>query len=309
VFVGFFTNSYKLEDKTIIIIVGPTAVGKTKIALELAQRFNTKIISADSRQCFRELEKGVAKPSQSQLDSIQHYFINSHSIEEEVNAAVFEKLALKRADEIFLEHEIAIMVGGTGLYIKGFCEGLDEMPAIDPSIRREIQIHYEQDGLGWLQEEIRINDPGFYKTGEILNPQRLMRALEVKLATGSPISSFRLKQKKPRPFQMIKTGLLSDKGTLHHNIDNRVDAMMEAGLLDEVKSLLPYRHLNALQTVGYAELFSCLDGMISLEQAIDLIKKNTKRYAKRQTTWFKKDSEIKWLDPGEAQLLEKITQS
>ena len=275
----------------------------------MAQHFNTSIISADSRQCFRELDIGVAKPSASALDSIQHYFINSHSIEEEVNAAVFEKLALKWADEIFQDHETAILVGGTGLYIKSFCEGLDEIPAVDPAIRNEIQLQYEQFGIGWLQEEIRLNDPHFYKTGEIQNPQRLMRALEVRRATGIPISGFRLKQKKSRPFHIIKTGLFSDKQTLHRNIDLRVDAMMDAGLLDEVKSLLSYRHQNALQTVGYTELFSYLDGIISLEQAVELIKKNTKQYAKRQITWFKRDSEIRWVEPGDGQLLKKITQS
>jgi len=298
-----------LKNKTIIIIVGPTAVGKTRIAIELARHLTTKIISADSRQCFRELDIGVAKPSRTELESIHHYFINSHSIEDEVNAAIFEKLALKWAGEIFQEHENAIMVGGTGLYIRGFCEGLDEIPAVDPYIRREIQLQYEQNGIAGLQEEMLLTDPDFYKNGELQNPQRLMRALEVMRSTGRSISSYRSKQKKQRPFQMIKIGLLLDKETLHSNIDKRVDIMMEAGLLEEAKSLLPLRHLNGLQTVGYTELFSYLDGIISLEQAIDLIKKNTKQYAKRQMTWFRKYSEIRWLKPGDWQPAKMITQS
>ena len=298
-----------MKNKTIIIIVGPTAVGKTRIAIELARHLTTKIISADSRQCFRELDIGVAKPSRTELESIHHYFINSHSIEDEVNAAIFEKLALKWAGEIFQEHENAIMVWGTGLYIRGFCEGLDEIPAVDPYIRREIQLQYEQNGIAGLQEEMLLTDPDFYKNGELQNPQRLMRALEVMRSTGRSISSYRSKQKKQRPFQMIKIGLLLDKETLHSNIDKRVDIMMEAGLLEEAKSLLPLRHLNGLQTVGYTELFSYLDGIISLEQAIDLIKKNTKQYAKRQMTWFRKYSEIRWLKPGDWQPAKMITQS
>jgi tRNA dimethylallyltransferase len=288
-----------LKNKTIIAIVGPTAVGKTAAAVQLAQHLHTEIISADSRQCFKELNIGVAKPSAAELQSVKHYFINSSSIHEEVNAALFEKLALQWAEEIFEEHDTAVMVGGTGLYIKAFCEGLDDMPAVDLTIRKNIQSQYEQEGISWLQNEVRKNDAVFYEKGEIYNPQRLMRALEIKLSTGTSILSFRSQQKKQRSFQIIKTGLNVPKETLHQHIDTRVNQMMEDGLLDEVRNLIPLRHLNALQTVGYAELFRHLDGDISLTEATDLIKKNTRHYAKRQLTWFKKDDEVKWMAPGE----------
>jgi len=255
------------------------------------------------------MEIGVAKPSRAELSSIPHYFINSHSIQEEVNAALFERLALPWTEEIFRERDIAIMVGGTGLYIRAFCEGLDEMPVVDPSLRKEIQSRYEQEGIGWLREEIRIHDPHFYRTGEIQNPQRLMRALEVKLATGKPISSFRSSRKKTRDFQIRKIGLRLDKETLYRRIDRRVEQMIDSGLLPEVRALGPFRRLNALQTVGYTELFSFLDGEISLDQAIDLIKKNTRKYAKRQLTWFARDQEIRWLDPADPKIHEKLTQA
>jgi tRNA dimethylallyltransferase len=308
-FVGFCTSSCKLKNKIIIIIVGPTAIGKTSVAIQIAQHFHTKIISADSRQCFKELNIGVAKPSAAELQSIHHYFISSHSIYEEVNAALFEQLALQWANEIFEQHDVAVMVGGTGLYIKAFCEGLDDMPLVDLSIRKEIQSHYEKEGIIWLQNEIRGNDPAFYTAGEMHNPQRMMRALEVKLTTGKSILSFRSQQKKKRPFDIIKVGLHLNKEELHRNINNRVDEMMSDGLLNEVKNLLPERRLNALQTVGYSELFSFFDRKISLHEATDLIKKNTRHYAKRQITWFKKDNDIQWVAPEDWDIIKKITQS
>jgi tRNA dimethylallyltransferase len=298
-----------LKNKTIIIIVGPTAVGKTSAAIQLAEHFHTKIISADSRQCFKELNIGVAKPSIAELQSVHHYFINTFSVNEEVNAALFEQLALQWTEEIFAENDFAVMVGGTGLYIKSFCEGLDEMPIADLLIRKEIQRQYEQNGLTWLQNELQKNDPEFYIKGEIQNPQRMMRALEIKLTTGKSILSFRSQQKKERPFNIIKIGLQLTKEDLHRNINNRVEAMMTDGLLNEVKNLLPQRNLNALQTVGYSELFNYFDEKISLIEAIDLVKKNTRHYAKRQMTWFKKDGDIKWVVPDDFDLIKKITQS
>jgi tRNA dimethylallyltransferase len=293
-----------LKNKTVIIIVG-----KTSVAVQLAQRLQTKIISADSRQCFKELNIGVAKPSIEELQSIHHYFINTFSVHEEVNAALFEKLALQWAKEIFTENDFAVMVGGTGLYIKAFCEGLDEMPIADLLIRKEIQRQYEQNGLTWLQNELQKNDPEFDIKGEIQNPQRMMRALEIKLTTGKSILSFRSQQKKERPFNIIKIGLQLSKEYLHRNINNRVDKMMDDGLLNEVKNLLPYKNLNALQTVGYSEIFNYLDEKISLTEAIDLIKKNTRHYAKRQMTWFRKDNDIKWVLPNDFDTIKKITQS
>jgi len=298
-----------LKNKTVIVIVGPTAVGKTSIAIQLAQHLHTKIISADSRQCFKELNIGVAKPSLQELQLVHHYFINSHSIHEDVNAGVFENLSLECADEIFQENETAVMVGGTGLYVKAFCEGLDEMPEIDLSIRKNIQWHYEEAGIDWLQNEIKNNDLEFYNSGEIQNPQRMMRALEVKLSTGKSILSFRSQQKKERAFDIKKIGLQLPKEELHRNINNRVDEMITNGLIDEVKNLISERNLNALQTVGYKEIFDYFDNKINLEEAIALIKKNTRHYAKRQMTWFKKDESIQWISPNDSEQLEKITQS
>jgi tRNA dimethylallyltransferase len=293
-------------------------VGKTAAAIRLAESLHTKIISADSRQCYKELNIGVAKPSPEELRAVQHYFINSHSIRQEVNAALFEELALQWTEEIFREPPspqpqlflqsglppevrlpTPIMVGGTGLYIKAFTEGLDEIPPIDPGIRQQVQQQYEQSGLAWLQEEIRQRDPAFFAAGEILNPQRGMRALEVMLSTGHSILSYQAKQRRPRPFRIRMIGLLLPKEELHRRINDRVDQMMEQGLLEEVRSLLPFRDHNALQTVGYKEIFGYLDGKCSLDAAITNIKTNTRHYAKRQMTWFRKDPSIEWVDANQ----------
>ncbi len=288
------------RNKTVIVIAGPTAVGKTMVAIQLATHFKTAIISADSRQCFKELNIGVARPSVKELQQVPHYFIASHSIKEEVNAASFEQYALEKVNELFQQQDVVIMVGGTGLYIKAFCEGLDTIPQIDPAIRENIISNYEKNGLMWLQQEVQQKDPFFYASGEIQNPQRMMRALEVMQSTGQSILSFRKNEKVERPFNIIKTGLELPKEELHRNIHTRVDAMMEAGLLEEVKQLAEYKDLNALQTVGYKELYDYLDGQLSLSEAVDRIKINTRQYAKRQMTWFKKDARIKWF--GTAQM-------
>jgi tRNA dimethylallyltransferase len=286
---------------TIIVIAGPTAAGKTALAIQVAKAFDTAIISADSRQCYRELSIGTAKPSPQELQAVPHYFIDSHSIQEEVNAGLFEKLALQYAQEIFQKTPVAVMCGGTGLYIKAFCEGIDDMPAIAPGIREAINKQYEKEGLAWLQQELQQRDPGFYAIAETQNPQRLIRALEVLEATGRSITTFRTANRTPRDFRIIKIGVTRPKELLHRNIHHRVDQMMAAGLLEEVKSVLPYRHHNALQTVGYQEIFDYLDGKTSLEQAIDLIKTHTRQYAKRQLTWFRKDKEFHWIDAAEGE--------
>jgi len=283
--------------KTCIIISGPTAVGKTEVALNLARTFNTRIISADSRQCFKELTIGVAKPSTAELAEVFHYFINSHSIHDNISAADFEKYALQSAGEIFLENDIAIMVGGTGLYINAFCHGLDLIPETEKSIREEIIASYELNGMHWLQEQIGKHDPAYYATGEIHNPQRLMRALEVVRTTGKSILAYQTKKKAERPFDIIKIGLELPRNELYQRINERVDNMIASGLEKEALSLLPYRNLNALQTVGYRELFSYFDGDISRQHAIELIKQHTRNYAKRQITWFKKETDIIWLPP------------
>lgn len=286
-----------MKNKTCIIIAGPTAVGKTSLSLELAKHFNTEIISADSRQCYIELNIGVAKPSPGQLKTVQHYFINSHSIQEEVNAKVFESYAMEKVKSIFERQDIAVIVGGTGLYIKAFCEGIDEIPEIDKGVRENIIIHYKIHGLAWLQNQIREHDPEYYAIGEIQNPQRLMRALEVKLSSGNSILDFRSKGKATRDFKIIKVGLDLPREQLYANINMRVDEMISEGLTDEAIKLFPYKELNALQTVGYRELFAYLEGDVALEQAIEDIKTNTRQYAKRQLTWFRKDPELKWYTP------------
>jgi tRNA dimethylallyltransferase len=282
---------------TCIIIAGATAVGKTTFAIQLAQHLHTQIISADSRQCFKELNIGVAKPSAAELQTVPHHFINSHSITEEVNAAVFEEYALQKVNEIFTKQDFAVVVGGTGLYIKTFCEGIDTLPDINLSVREKIIEDYKLKGLQWLQNEIEKNDPVYFAKGEIKNPQRLMRALEVKLSSGKSITHFQTQQKKQRDFKILKIGLELPREQLMQNINVRVDDMMEQGLLNEVKELQQYKNLNALQTVGYKEIFDYLGGAVTLENAVEQIKINTRQYAKRQMTWFKKDLEFKWISP------------
>lgn len=287
--------------KTVIIIAGPTGAGKTALSLAVARHFNTSIISADSRQCFRELNIGVAKPSPQQLQEIRHEFINSHSIREEVNAALFEELSLKWASEIFSNRDVLIMVGGTGLYLRAFCEGMNQIPAPDEQLRIEIREQYQQYGLPWLQEQISQKDPAFSQSGETRNPQRMMRALEVMESTGRSILSFRNTEKKTRPFRIVSFGIRIPKDILYQRINERVDLMMECGLLEEARSLLPFQHLNALQTVGYTELFEYLNGNSSLQDAVSKIKQNTRHYAKRQMTWFRKDPAIRWLEKSPLQ--------
>ncbi|MFT3679759.1 MAG: tRNA (adenosine(37)-N6)-dimethylallyltransferase MiaA [Ferruginibacter sp.] len=285
------------RNKHCIIIAGPTAVGKTALAVQVAQHFSTQIISADSRQCFKELDIGVAKPSAAELQLVEHYFISSHSVQEEVNAAIFEQYALEKAAEIFEKNDIAVIVGGTGLYIKAFCEGMDEIPAIDAAVRKKIIDDYNQYGLEWLREAVRANDPVYFAEGEIQNPQRMMRALEVKFGTGRSVVEYRSQNKKKRSFNIIKIGLELPREELVKRINRRVDLMMEAGLQDEVKDLQAYKHLNALQTVGYREFFDYFAGHYTFDGAVEAIKINTRQYAKRQMTWFKKDSEITWYPP------------
>lgn len=281
--------------KKVIVIGGPTATGKTTLSVQLATKLNTEIISADSRQCYKELQIGVARPTKEQLSAIRHHFIASHSIFDEINAAGYEEYALAKVEDLFTHLDTIVMVGGTGLYIKAFTEGLDHIPSVDPSIRKEIISNYEQNGIGWLQEKVKEEDPTFYEKTDYRNPHRLMRALEVKLATGRSIEGFRTGRKKERDFEVEKIAIMMDMSQITANIIQRVDQMMEDGLLEEVISLYPQRHLNALQTVGYREFFEYLDGTISLDEAIELVKINTRQFAKRQITWFKKDPDFKWM--------------
>lgn len=287
------------QNKTAIIICGPTAVGKTAVAIQIAKHLGAEIISADSRQCFKELNIGVARPTEKELQTVPHHFMASHSVNEEVTAVGFEQYALEKIEFLFKKNNVVVLVGGTGLYIKAFEDGLDLIPEINVNIRREIVTNYENLGINWLQQELREKDPVFFKEGEIQNPQRMMRALEVINATGQSILSFRKGKKANRDFKIIKIGLELPKEILHLRIQERVDKMMEQGLLDEVKNMIPYRKHNALQTVGYAELFDYLEGKTELKLAVELIKTHTRQYAKRQMTWFKKDKNIQWFGPNE----------
>ena len=276
--------------------MGPTAVGKTSFAIALAKVFNTEIISADARQCYKEMNIGVARPSVDELKAVTHHFIASHSITENINASYFENWALEKVQTLFTTKDAVVMVGGTGLYIKAFCEGLDLIPAIEPSIRENIIAQYEKLGLRWLQKEVSVKDPQYWEKGEQKNPQRLMRALEVILGTGSSILSFQNKKPIERPFKMAKIGLELDREELYQRINDRVLNMIELGLENEVKSLEAYAHLNALQTVGYSEWKDYFEQKISKEKVIENIQQNTRHYAKRQMTWFKRDPAITWFN-------------
>ena len=286
-------------DKTCIIIAGPTAVGKTSAAIEVAKHFSAEIISSDSRQCYKELNIGVAKPSATQLAEVTHHFINSHSIHTALTAADFENYALQTAEELFRKSNTVVMVGGTGLYIKAFSDGLDDIPTPDENFRHELKSQYQLHGIGWLAEQLAQKDPLFFKSGEMQNPHRMMRALEVMHASGKSILSHYSGRRKVRDFRIIKVALELPRADLYDNINKRTEQMMEDGLLLEAKGLVAWKHLNPLQTVGYREIFEHLEGVTSLERAVELIKQNTRHYAKRQMTWFKKDDEFNWVNAGD----------
>lgn len=288
---------------TVILLAGPTASGKTALAIRLAQWLRTEIISADSRQCYKELSIGTAKPSHEELAAIPHHFIDSHSIREEVNAAMYEQLALQYAADIFSRSNVAVVAGGTGLYIRAFLEGMDTMPEIPPAIRGSVRKAYEAYGLEWLQQTLQQRDPDFYAAAETQNPQRLMRALEVLEASGRSITTFRTATKQPRDFNVIKIGIDLPKPLLHERIHQRVDHMAAAGLVEEVRSVNAYREHNALQTVGYKEIFDYLDEKLSLPEALETVKTHTRQYAKRQLTWFRRDAEMQWFDAREGDLV------
>lgn len=289
-------------------MAGPTAVGKTGFGILLAKALKTEIISVDSRQCFSELSIGVARPSEEELAAVPHHFIASHSVAEDLNAGYFEQYALQKAGELFQQHDAVVMVGGTGLYIKAFCEGIDPMPVVPSEVREAIIAEYEAKGLIWLQSELKHKDPAFWAVAEQQNPQRLMRALEVFNATGKSITVFRSAQKKQRDFEIIKIGLEMPMEVLTTRISQRVDQMIKDGLLSEARSVISYRNKSALQTVGYKEMFDHLDGKISLEEAVRQIKLHTRQYAKRQMTWFKKDTEFTWYDARTVSVEEVLAQ-
>lgn len=285
--------------KTLIAIVGPTAVGKTAMAISLAQYFKTEIISADSRQFYREMSIGTAKPDAKELAAAPHHFINSHSISQDYSAGDFEREALLRLNELFRQHDVVIMVGGSGLFVRALCEGLDDLPKAGEEVRERLNNEMAQLGIEKMKERLNAIDPAYYQVADVDNPQRVVRALEVFEATGKPMSFYHKKDVDKRPFDILTIGLNMERSQLYARINLRVDRMMETGLLDEVKSLIPFRSKPALLTVGYAELFDYLDGNISLGDAVDKIKQNSRRYAKRQITWFKKYGDTVWFQPTE----------
>jgi len=288
------------RSKTLIVIVGPTAVGKTAFAIDLAEQLGTEIISADARQFYREMAIGTAKPSAEQLARVKHHFIDSHSIAEEYSAGDFERDALALLERLFREKDTVVMVGGSGLFVRALCEGLDDLPKTPAGLREELNRTFAAQGIAPLREKLRAIDPVYCQTADLDNPQRVIRALEVFEATGKPLSSFQRRAVAERPFAIRTIGLNGDRKWLYERIARRVDGMMAAGLLEEVRALLPHRHKPALLTVGYAEIFAHLDGKTTLPEAVDLIKQNTRRYAKRQITWFRKYGNALWFDHCEA---------
>lgn len=290
-----------IKKKVLVIIAGPTASGKTSLAIELAQQLKTEIISADSRQFFREMDIGTAKPTAEQLKKVKHHLVNSISVKDDYNAGAFESDALEKLDEIFSKHNAAILVGGSGLYIDAICNGFDRLPEHDENIRNELSELFKTKGIKALQKKLKELDPVYYNTVDVNNTHRVMRAIEVCLVTGKKFSELRTRKKVKRNFSVLKIGLNVERKILYETINERADQMMNDGLLEEAKRLFPLRNHNALQTVGYKELFSHLEGKISLEEAVELIKRNSRRYAKRQLTWFNKDKEIHWFAPEDTE--------
>jgi len=280
----------------LISIVGATAIGKTALSIQLANHFNAEIISCDSRQFFKEMTIGTAVPSKEELSAAKHHFIQHISIFDTYNVGQFEKDTIAKLDELFQKHRIVIMVGGSGLYVDAVLKGLDAFPKVDPQIRETLNLQLETNGIGYLQEQLLALDPVYYKKVALENPHRLIRALEICIGSGKPYSSFLKAETTQRNFTTIKVGLTADRPIMYYRINQRVDIMMKEGLLEEAKALYPHKTLNALQTVGYRELFQYFDGNWTLDFAISEIKKNTRRFAKRQGTWFRKDEATLWFD-------------
>ena len=294
--------------KTLISIVGPTAIGKTSLSILIASYFNTEIISCDSRQFYKEMTLGTAVPEKKELAAVPHHFIQNRSVFEDYNVGAFERDALKVLDTLFKKYNTLVMVGGSGLYVKAVLEGLDDFPKIDPSVRLELKHVLETEGIIPLQDQLKKLDVTTYNTIDIENPQRVIRALEICIGTNLPYSSYKGKLKKKRKFNSIIIGLNGEREKIYQRINRRVDLMIEKGLLDEAQKLYPNKELNALQTVGYKELFSFFEEKITKDEAIQEIKKNTRRFAKRQLTWFKKDPNTYWFDfeIDKSKILKKI---
>lgn len=293
-----------MTQKKLITVVGPTASGKTSLAISIARHFGCEILSCDSRQFFREMQIGTAAPTEPELALAPHHFVHHKSIFEEYSVGDYEKDALKLLDDLYQRYENAVLVGGSGLYVNAVLKGFDSFPPIDGFVRESLQQAYDANGIDWLRERLEKLDPAYYQKVDTSNPQRMMRALEVCIGTGKPYSSFLAGNLARRPFTPVVIGLTAERELLYDRINQRVDMMISDGLVDEARRLYPYRHLNALQTVGYRELFEYFDGFIDLETAVEEIKKNTRRFAKRQLTWFRRDPDVRWFGIGDP--LDKI---
>ena len=283
------------------VITGPTGVGKTRVSTDLASAFGAPVISADSRQMYRELKIGTALPSSQELAKAEHYFIGNISIHNYYNASIFETEAISLLDDLFKKSKLVFMAGGSGLYIDAVCKGIDDLPAVDPDLRKDLAAKYRMKGIAWLRQKLKRLDPLHYEVVDLRNPNRMLKAIEISLMTGKPYSSYLKRVEKERTFNIFKIGLNYGREILYETINNRVDIMFEQGLVEEAKSLFPFRHLNALNTVGYKELFGYMEGKYTLEKARELIKRNSRHYAKRQLTWLARDREIKWVHPSDQQ--------
>ena len=294
-----------VRSKKLIVITGPTAVGKTELCLDVAKHFDIPIINADSRQIFRELKIGTARPTEEQMQNVRHYFVGILGLEDYYSASLFEQQVLELLGQQFQTRDFALMAGGSMMYIDAVCDGIDDIPTIDDETRALMKRRLAEEGLEALVEELRRLDPEYYEIVDRQNPRRVVHALEICTMTGKTYTSFRRREKRQRPFDIIKIGLNRPREELYERINQRVDQMMADGLLDEVRSLYPKRHLNALNTVGYKELFDYIDGRWSLEEAVERIKGNTRRYARKQLTWYKKDEQIRWFHPDEKEQMIK----
>jgi tRNA dimethylallyltransferase len=289
--------------KTLIVITGPTAVGKTALCLDLAKHFDIPIINADSRQIYQELRIGTARPTEGQMKEVKHYFVGILGLEDYYSASLFEQQVLKLLEQEFQTRDYALMAGGSMMYIDAVCDGIDDIPTIDDATRDMMKKRLADEGLEKLCEELKILDPEYYDIVDRQNPRRVVHALEICTMTGKTYTSFRKREKRERPFEIIKIGLNRPREELYERINKRVDQMMTDGLLDEVRSLYPQRSLNALNTVGYKELFDYIDGCWPLEEAVERIKGNTRRYARKQLTWYKKDEQIRWFHPDDKETI------
>jgi tRNA dimethylallyltransferase len=288
-----------VREKYLVVIIGPTGVGKTTLGVELAQYFNTEIVSADSRQIYKELNIGTAKPSEQECKTVLHHFIGSHSIHYSYNVGRYEQEAIQLLATLYQKQDILILVGGTGLYVDSICNGIDRLPEANPVLREQLENVLKNEGVESLQRKLKELDEVYYHAVDLNNPHRLIRAIEVSILSGKPYSSFRKKATVQRSFTPIYIGLEINREELYARINKRVDGIIENGLVEEAKNLFPFKHLNALQTVGYQELFDHFEGKITLKEAIEFIKQNSRKYAKRQLTWFKKNKNIVWFEPSE----------